>query len=429
MKSFFTCLLVLVCLINLQAQDLLSRAPYLQKLAADQVTVRWRSFSPGTGVVRYGTSPENLDQSVEGEAPIATDHEVVLHDLQPNTKYYYQVLVGGTEIGNKELQYFTTAPAPGSNKELHFWVIGDAGTGNATQQAVLQSYLDFQDRNEPELTLMLGDNAYVTGLDAEYQTNLYDIYSGFYSHCAFYPTFGNHDSYSTNPLTQTGAYYSNFNLPADGELGGVPSGTEAYYSFNYGNVHFVSLDGNMVQTLLHGSAMADWLREDLSQNKQKWTVAMWHHPPYTKGSHDSDAEDELIYMREVINPILEEYGVDLGLGGHSHNYERSFLINGHYGFADSFDPEQHIVFPGDGRINGDGEYLKTDRKGTIYAVAGTSGGQLGGGPMDHPAMVLSTDSAGSFLLDVSDNELRGRFLTVSGNIIDDSVIRKEQNTS
>ena len=39
----------------------------------------------------------------------------------------------------------------------------------------------------------------------------------------------------------------------------------------------------------------------------------------------------MIAMREKVVPILEQYGVDLVLCGHSHVYERSYLINKHYG--------------------------------------------------------------------------------------------------
>ena len=44
---------------------------------------------------------------------------------------------------------------------------------------------------------------------------------------------------------------------------------------------------------------------DLAQNTLPWVIAFWHHPPYTKGSHDSDSEIELIEMRQNALPILE----------------------------------------------------------------------------------------------------------------------------
>ncbi len=64
--------------------------------------------------------------------------------------------------------------------------------------------------------------------------------------------------------------------------------------------------------------MCNWLRADLAATAQEWIIAYWHHPPYTKGSHDSDAEGDLVEVRENIVPILEDFGVDLVLCGHSH---------------------------------------------------------------------------------------------------------------
>ena len=103
-------------------------------------------------------------------------------------------------------------------------------------------------------------------------------------------------------------------------------------------------------------------------------------------------------MRENINPILEEGGVDLVLSGHSHVYERSFFLDGHYGSSDSFDPDDHVVQVGDGREDGDGAYRKpattpTAHAGAVYVVAGSSG-QTEGGDLDHPAMFLSLERAG-----------------------------------
>ena len=61
--------------------------------------------------------------------------------------------------------------------------------------------------------------------------------------------------------------------------------------------------------------MAVWLKQDLESTSQDWIIAFFHHPPYTKGSHNSDnptgSDRELLEMREGILPILEAGGVDL----------------------------------------------------------------------------------------------------------------------
>ena len=74
--------------------------------------------------------------------------------------------------------------------------------------------------------------------------------------------------------------------------------------------------------------MLAWLARDLAANRAKWTIAVFHHPPYSDGSHVSDTEDRMVQVREHVVPILERYGVDLVLSGHSHGYERTALVTG-----------------------------------------------------------------------------------------------------
>jgi hypothetical protein len=125
-------------------------------------------------------------------------------------------------------------------------------------------------------------------------------------------------------------------------------------------------------------------------------------------------------MRERFLPVLEAHGVDLVLAGHSHSYERSVLVDRHYGRSDTLAPGM-VLDGGDGRTDGDGAYEKPGaggaHEGTVYAVAGSSG-RLGGGSLDHPVMTVSLRELGSLVLDVAGRELRGRFLRADGTIAD-----------
>ena len=273
---------------------------------------------------------------------------------------------------------------------------------------------------------MLGDNAYDSGTDPEYQAAVFDTYPTVLRNTPLWPTLGNHDAVSADSPTQTGPYYDIFTLPKNGEAGGVASATEAYYSFDYGNVHFVCLDSQDTSRSPAG-AMMSWLQDDLAAVTADWTIAFWHHPPYSKGSHDSDTESQLIQMRENFLPVLEAFGVDLVLTGHSHTYERSYLLDGHYGF--SFDlVGSMIVDGGDGDPDGDGPYVKPSagpaaNEGVVYAVAG-SGGQAGGGTGDHPAMAVSLIELGSMAIDVEGSVLEARFIDGNGDVADHFRIEK-----
>ena len=109
--------------------------------------------------------------------------------------------------------------------------------------------------------------------------------------------------------------------------------------------------------------MYNWLCSDLAATNQDWVFTYWHHPPYTKGSHDSDVETQLEEMRERFNPVIEAHGADLNLTGHSHSYERSVLIDSHYGNSGSYSAGTHAKDSGDGDPAGDGAYQKPKQQG------------------------------------------------------------------
>jgi hypothetical protein len=116
-------------------------------------------------------------------------------------------------------------------------------------------------------------------------------------------------------------------------------------------------------------------------------------------------------------PILESAGVDLVLSGHSHSYERSFLIDGHYGSSTTFTASMKKN-GGSGRTDGTGAYRKPTygvaaHEGAVYAVAGSSG-QTSGGLLNHPAMFVSLNSLGSLVLDVNGNRLDATFIDQAG---------------
>src|SRR6185503_12615065 len=222
-------------------------------------------------------------------------------------------------------------------------------------------------------------------------------------------TIGNHETYT--PLANGRfPFLDIFTQPVNGEAGGVPSGTERYYSFDYANIHFVCLD-SMTSDRRATGPMCNWLRADLAATTQEWLIAFFHHPPYSKGSHDSDADIESIEMRQNVLPILEGEGVDLVLCGHSHSYERSFLLDGHYGTSGTLTTSMKKD-AGNGRTNGSGPYIKspdTGHQGAIYSVAGSSS-EAHGGDLDHPAMFTSLNVLGSLVIDVSSNRLDYLFL-------------------
>lgn len=411
-----------------------TRGPYLQLVTTNSVVVRWRTDLPEKAEVRYGPGPEKLvhTATVAGEL---TEHIVRIGGLQPGTKYFYSIgaVTNRFRAGGTDDDFFVTAPAPGDARPTRVWVIGDAGTATTNQVAVRDAFYRLSNRTRrPDLWLMLGDNAYSVGSDAQYQKAVFDMYAALLRNCPVWPTLGNHDAGSASSDTQSGVYYDSFTLPTLGQAGGVASGTEAYYSFDRGNVHFICLDSHDTDRSADG-AMARWLRQDLEEVRALWVIAYFHHPPYTKGSHDSDKKSDsggrLVEMREHLVPILERGGVDLVLAGHSHSYERSHLIDGHYGYSSNLVAARMIRDHGDGREDGDGPYRKgpgrVGHEGAVYVVAGSSG-QTSGGPLNHPVMYLSLNRLGSLVLDIDGPRLDAEFIDHLGRRRDYFTLRKER---
>lgn len=411
----------------------IDRGPYLQLQTTNSIVVRWRTDKPVVGLVFFGESLEKLDQRATAPGK-HTEHVIQVSGLVPGRKYYYAV---GERKGSEDrlhqtvekARHFFSAPVAGPPRATRVWVLGDSGTANRKVAAVRDAFLTVNGARPIDVWLMLGDNAYNDGTDKEYQKAVFDVFAPVLANTVLWPTLGNHDGGSASSATQSGVYYDLFTLPTRAQAGGTMSGTEAYYSFDYANAHFVCLDSHDSDRR-PGGAMLSWLEQDLAATKQDWIIAYFHHPPYTKGSHDSDdrkdSDGRLHDMREMVLPVLEAGGVDLVLSGHSHSYERSFMIDGHYGDSRSLQPFM-IKSNADGRETGGGAYLKpathAGHDGTIYTVAGSSG-QTGGGRLNHPVMFLSLNELGSLVLDIEDKRLDAFFIDHRARRRDHFTIKK-----
>jgi fibronectin type 3 domain-containing protein len=404
------------------------RGPYLQRISTSQATLRWRTSVATDSRVAYGTSAAGLNLSVTS-ATAKTDHNLILTGLQPGTLYYYSVGNAAGAVVSGPEYYFRTNPPIGPAKATRLWVLGDSGTGTTGASAVRDAFYAANGGPHTDVTLLLGDNAYNAGTDAEYQTALFNMYPTMMRNTPMWATIGNHEATNADSATMTGPYYDIFSLPRNGEAGGIASGTEAYYSFDYANMHFVCLDSEESSRVSTG-AMYTWLQNDLAATTQEWIIAFWHSPPYTKGSHDSDVVADsggrMKDMREVFLPLLENYGVDLVLNGHSHVYERSYLIDGHYNVSTTFSAATMIKDGTSGNPATTGAYVKqpVGHDGAVYVVTG-SAAQTGTYPLNHPAMCVSLSQLGSLVLDVNGNQLDASFLTSTGAVMDRFALRHE----
>ncbi len=402
----------------------LTRGPYLQLSTTSSIYIKWRTSVASDSKVVYGTTLGTYPYT-SSNTTSSTEHSIPLTGLSANTKYFYRIGSSTVTLQGDSSNYFYTHPAVGSTGTVRIWAIGDYGVGSSQQITVRDAYKNYRGSNYTNVWLTTGDNAYDDGTDAEFTSNVFNYYKEAFKKWVFWPTTGNHDLHSANATTQTGPFFDIFTLPKLAQAGGVASNTEAYYSFNYANIHFICLESYDASFRSSTGAMATWLTNDLNANTQRWTIVYFHHPTYTKGSHDSDVDVESIGMRTNILPILETHKVDLVLAGHSHCYERSYLIKGHTGLENTFTSAMKVsnntgIFPN--------SYVKSSPNfdGTVYVVCGSSG-QVGstssGWP--HNAMYTSSNTKyGSLAIDVTGDRLDAKFLLNDGSIWDQFTIQK-----
>jgi hypothetical protein len=205
-------------------------------------------------------------------------------------------------------------------------------------------------------------------------------------------------------------------------------------------VHFLSLNSEVfdfAQTSQGIDRMKQWIEQDLIQNTRTFTIAYFHQPPYSKGSHDSDDAFELVMkaMRERVVPLLEQYDIDLVVCGHSHVFERSKLVHGHYGNSQSFDPSTMLKDSSNGNFNQGNAYhkdgLANTPDGTVYVVCGNSGSKEDAPSLNHPVMEFvdgGIEACGSFVMDIYKNRLDGKYLHMNGTVMDEFTILKSNLT-
>ncbi|MDF1755623.1 MAG: metallophosphoesterase family protein [Verrucomicrobiales bacterium] len=419
------------------------RGPYLQMAGENQITIVWRTADrekdPSVKILKDGAVDETAKVEIETkrieqpEEKRVYQYEAVVTGLAQLTDYEYAIYHDGKLVPSPipdGVNRFRTYPVKGTpDTKSRIWVVGDSGTGTHAQLLVHEAMKRHvkNDQRALDLYLHVGDMAYTHGTDEQFQNRFFKPYEDTLCHTVCWAAMGNHEGKTSDGEKGVGPFYDAYVCPVGAEVGGVASGKESYYSFDYGDIHFIALNSYDVDRTPQG-AMAKWLVKNLKENDSQWLIAFWHHPPYTKGSHDSDTEIELIEMREYIMPILETAGVDLVLSGHSHIYERSMLIDGAYATPTS---NQGVIFDdsrGDKTPYRKPESLEPN-KGTLAIVTGHGGalGRTAKGVM--PVMRSIVLDHGSLILDIDGDTLSGYMIDSMARVKDRFSMVKSGTTS
>lgn len=283
----------------------------------NSAAVTWRS-APGTAglaqILRASGSPNPEASATETAArtePLQGDlpavcHSVIFDDLEPDTVYTYRV--GRPDHWSEWLQFRTASDQP---QPFSFIYFGDAQNdirsrwSRVIRQAV---------RDAPRASFLVhaGDLVNKGESDPEWH-DWFGAASWMNGMVPSLPVPGNHEMVkggnSRNRLSRH--WRPQFTLPQNG-----PSGLEeTCYTIVWQGVRLIALNSNSDR-----DTQAEWLDEVLRNNREKWTICVFHHPIFSAAKDRDNAE-----LRILWKPVLDRHRVDLVLQGHDHTYARTGL--------------------------------------------------------------------------------------------------------
>ena len=180
---------------------------------------------------------------------------------------------------------------------------GDIAKCNREEDALTGYLLDVN----PGIVLGIGDNDQVAGSLQQFN----DCYGPTWGRHKdrIYPVPGNHEYYTGG----ANGYFTYFGDRATPLEPGCRKECGGFYSFNYGGWHIVALNSEIPSD--PGTPQEQWLRADLAANPSVCTLAYWHRARFSSGDHLSVAGQGLW-------AALYDFGADIVLSGHDHDYER-----------------------------------------------------------------------------------------------------------
>jgi len=291
------CLLVVPCL----AAEL-DKGPYLQNVSSTGATVCWVT----------ATGPADARQYQY--------HQARAEGLSPDREYEFVAGDTGQYTGT-----FRTFPA--EPKPFTFVVYGDTRSNHDVHRACVRKIEELN----PAFVINTGDLV-SNGENMDDWNVFFDICGPMMATIPYFPVLGNHERNAAH-------YYDLFDLPNN----------ERYYSFDYGDVHFVVLDSCELRVPSRDDPEYDrslvpfyremsrhywqkqkaWLKQDLAaHNDASFVFVSFHHPLYSNANPGRRSEQGA--KRRIFEEILRDARVTMVFNGHDHNYQRHFADGIYY---------------------------------------------------------------------------------------------------
>ena len=278
-----------------------------------------------------------------------------------------------------------------NTKSFNFVAVGDFSCNEDAKNTVMNIL-----NADPEIVLGLGDYSY------EKTAKCWKDVVGGIDPQKMKISFGNHE-FEDQSLVKQYMEYTNLD--------------KQYYSFDYNNVHFISMATEI--PFEQGSEQFEFVNHDLMKTKTNpsidWIIVYYHEPMYTSKTHHEGLEP----FRDLYHGLFNEYGVDLVLQGHVHNYQRTYPL-----LYNSESPSSPTITQGailsNGNNNEDNIFVESE--GTIFAIVGTGGAELHG--LDDQAYFTANQLEEHGFLDLKTTN-NGKSLVGQFYSNDDSIIKDE----
>ena len=233
-----------------------------------------------------------------------------------------------------------------ANTDYNIVAVGDFSCNEDAKNTVLNII-----KRDPEILLGLGDYSY------EKTAKCWKDVVGGIDPQKMKISFGNHE-FEDQSLVNQYMEYTNLD--------------KQFYSFDYGNAHFISMATEI--PFEQGSEQFEFVKHDLKKTKTNssidWIIVYYHQPMYTSKTHHESLES----FRDQYHSLFTEYGVDLVLQGHVHNYQRTYPL-----MYNSENPSNPTITQGAilrSNENNNEENIFEESEGTIFAIVGTGGAEL-----------------------------------------------------
>ncbi len=294
--------------------DQLLQGPYLvYSDDPSKMTVLWRTREKTDVRFRWGRDNFRYESGTVQMEPHNKElglYRITLSNLEPNTRYTYQLKVGGKYAPGM----FYSAPEEETDK-VKFLIYGATATGHVEQENISRALY----------AKIYEDPAYHSLL----------VHAGNWLPRVDRIRDWDHQFFSRRREVRH-ARYIQARMPLMGAVGEREGDTalfrelfpyeyagENYHSFRYGPAHIAVIDP--YQDYSQGSPQYRWLAADLRDADAAWKILLFNGPDSWQSEGPAGAR-----ARDLLQPLCEEHGVNLVIDGSADGYTRTSFGNLEY---------------------------------------------------------------------------------------------------